>query len=50
MKDVVIVIDKSGSMTNEGPIYDGHFLMDLAKEAAITVLSSLTPKDRVRQK
>ena len=39
-KDVIIVIDVSGSMSN-------HNRMALAKEAAITVVSTLTISDRV---
>ncbi|KAL7532149.1 LOW QUALITY PROTEIN: hypothetical protein ACHAXR_006045 [Thalassiosira sp. AJA248-18] len=39
-KDVVLVIDTSGSMNDYGRI-------DLAKEAAITVVSTLTVADRV---
>ena len=38
-KDVVIVVDKSGSMANG--------LLDIAKEAAKTVLGTMNPKDRV---
>ncbi|XP_039253634.2 VWFA and cache domain-containing protein 1-like isoform X1 [Styela clava] len=44
-KDIVIVIDKSGSM---GKIDNsGVKLMDIAKEAAKTVVSTLNPHDRV---
>ena len=38
-KDVVVVIDRSGSM--------GTSRMNIAKEAAITVLSTMNPRDRV---
>ena len=38
-KDVVLVIDTSGSMRNT--------LLDVAKEAATTVLSTMNPRDRV---
>lgn len=38
-KDVVLVIDRSGSMVTA--------LMDVAKEAAKTVLSTMNPRDRV---
>ena len=40
LKDVVLVIDKSGSM-------EEHGIMDLAKEAAKTVMLTLNPNDRV---
>ncbi len=43
-KDVIIVIDKSGSM---GHIYQGKSLMTLAKEAATTLVETLNPNDRV---
>lgn len=43
----MIVLDKSGSMIYEGPVYGGSYLLDIAKEAAITVIDALTPKDRV---
>ncbi len=43
-KDVVIVLDKSGSMSS---MHDGLHLMDIAKEAAYTVLDTLNPNDRV---
>ncbi|XP_065835890.1 VWFA and cache domain-containing protein 1-like isoform X3 [Oscarella lobularis] len=45
-KDVVLVIDKSGSMTSTGR-GSSSSRMDLAKEAAKTVLDSLSPDDRV---
>ncbi|XP_065835518.1 VWFA and cache domain-containing protein 1-like [Oscarella lobularis] len=45
-KDVVLVIDKSGSMTSPGR-GSSSSRMDLAKEAAKTVLDSLSPDDRV---
>ncbi|XP_071949527.1 VWFA and cache domain-containing protein 1-like [Antedon mediterranea] len=43
-KDVVLVIDRSGSMSTE---HNGRTLMDIAQEAAITVLKTLNPSDRV---
>ena len=43
-KDVVIILDKSGSMNDN---HDGQTLMDIAKAAAITVLETLNPNDRV---
>ena len=45
-KDVVIVIDKSGSM--DWSSYGGHTLMEIAKEAAKTIVDMLNPRDRVR--
>ena len=47
-KDVVLVIDKSGSMTSPGR-GSSSSRMDLAKEAVKTVLDSLSPDDRVGQ-
>jgi Mg-chelatase subunit ChlD len=44
-KDVVVVIDTSGSMSNS---YSSRVLMDIAKEAANTVITTLNPNDRVR--
>ena len=48
-KDVVLVIDKSGSMTSTVTAGRESFSsrMELAKEAAKTVLDSLSPDDRV---
>lgn len=46
-KDIVIVIDKSGSMEFEYNMHAGRYLMAIAKEAAKTVLDTLNPKDRV---
>ena len=43
----MIVIDKSGSMGWGGNAQDGVLLMDIAKDAALTVLATLNPKDRV---
>ncbi len=43
-KDVVVVIDTSGSM---GVRYGGSTLMQIAKEAAKTVLDTLNPNDMV---
>ncbi|ELU16027.1 hypothetical protein CAPTEDRAFT_193020 [Capitella teleta] len=43
-KDVVVVIDTSGSMSNP---YSSRVLMDIAKEAANTVITTLNPNDRV---
>ena len=43
-KDVVIVIDRSGSM-NAGS--GSQTLMEIAIAAAITVLETLNPNDRV---
>ncbi|XP_033111396.1 VWFA and cache domain-containing protein 1-like [Anneissia japonica] len=43
-KDVVIVIDRSGSMVTT---HKGRTLMNIAKEAAITVLKSMNQNDRV---
>ncbi|XP_071141369.1 VWFA and cache domain-containing protein 1-like isoform X1 [Mytilus edulis] len=42
-KDVVVVIDKSGSMRN---LHDSKTLLQIAKEAAISVLETLNPNDR----
>lgn len=45
-KDVVVVIDKSGSMS----AYDdsaGKSLMSIAKDAATSVVETLNPNDRV---
>ena len=47
-KDVVIVVDKSGSMGFEASKHNGQYLMDIAKDAAQTVLATLNPKDRVK--
>ena len=45
-KDVVIVIDVSGSMVlNDGDTWASR--LDIAKGAAIAVLDSLSPQDRV---
>ncbi|ELU16026.1 hypothetical protein CAPTEDRAFT_193019 [Capitella teleta] len=43
-KDVVVVIDTSGSMSDS---YSSRVLMDIAKEAANTVITTLNPNDRV---
>ena len=43
-KDVVIVIDRSGSMSN---LHNGRTLMTIAKEAASTLVDTLNPNDRV---
>ena len=43
-KDVVIIIDKSGSM---GHTHEGQTLMQIAKNAGISVLETLSPNDRV---
>ncbi|ELT90479.1 hypothetical protein CAPTEDRAFT_196424 [Capitella teleta] len=43
-KDVVVVIDISGSMKN---LYQKRTLLDIAKEAADTVITTLNPNDRV---
>ncbi|KAJ8315327.1 hypothetical protein KUTeg_007477 [Tegillarca granosa] len=42
-KDVVVVIDRSGSM---GDYHDSRSLLQIAKEAAISVLDTLNPNDR----
>ena len=44
-KDVVIVIDHSGSMND---VHDTRSLMDIAKDAALTVLNTMNPNDRVK--
>ena len=44
-KDVVLVIDKSLSMTDT---YDQVSLLSIAKRAAISVIETLNPRDRVR--
>ena len=44
-KDIVIVIDRSSSMTET---HGGKTLMEIAVGAASTVLDSVNPKDRVR--
>jgi Mg-chelatase subunit ChlD len=46
-KDVVIVIDTSGSMGN---LYGSQTLISIAKEAANTVIDTLNPNDRVSDK
>lgn len=48
-KDVVLVIDKSGSMNKafSGSGTGYTILMNMAKEAAKTVVSTLNPHDRV---
>ncbi|XP_070569588.1 VWFA and cache domain-containing protein 1-like [Ptychodera flava] len=43
-KNVVIVIDKSSSMSTE---HEGRTLMQIAKEAAITVVETMNPNDKV---
>ncbi|XP_070554595.1 VWFA and cache domain-containing protein 1-like [Ptychodera flava] len=43
-KNVVIVIDKSSSMSIQ---HDGRTLMQIAKEAAITVVETMNPNDKV---
>ena len=43
-KDVVIIIDKSGSMSST---HEGQTLMEIANNAGITVLETLSPNDRV---
>jgi hypothetical protein len=45
-KDVVVVIDTSGSM---GDPYQSQTLIGIAKEAANTVIDTLNPNDRVRR-
>ncbi|XP_053377482.1 VWFA and cache domain-containing protein 1-like isoform X2 [Mercenaria mercenaria] len=42
-KDVVVVIDKSGSMS---ALHNNQPLIQIAKQAAITVLQTLNPNDR----
>ncbi|XP_076082495.1 VWFA and cache domain-containing protein 1-like isoform X1 [Mytilus galloprovincialis] len=42
-KDVVVVIDKSGSMSSR---HNSKTLLQIAKEAAISVLETLNPNDR----
>ncbi|CAC5388604.1 unnamed protein product [Mytilus coruscus] len=42
-KDVVVVIDKSGSMSD---LHNSKTLLQIAKEAAISVLETLNPNDR----
>ena len=46
-KDVVIVIDRSGSMKSSISS-GGQTLMEVAVDAAITVVDTLNPDDRVR--
>lgn len=48
-KDIVLVIDKSGSMNTafSGSGTGYTVLMNIAKEAAKTVVSTLNPHDRV---
>ena len=43
-KDLVVVIDTSGSMSNT---HHGRTLMEIAIEAASTVVDTLGPNDRV---
>ncbi|XP_070554563.1 VWFA and cache domain-containing protein 1-like isoform X2 [Ptychodera flava] len=43
-KNVVIVIDKSSSMSIQ---HEGRTLMQIAKEAAITVVETMNPNDKV---
>ncbi|XP_070564127.1 VWFA and cache domain-containing protein 1-like [Ptychodera flava] len=43
-KNVVIVIDKSGSMSD---VYEGRSLMQIAKDAANSVLGTMNPSDKV---
>lgn len=46
-KDIVVIVDKSGSM---GTAYhNGRTLMQIAKEAAQTVIDTAGPDDRVSQ-
>lgn len=45
-KDVVIILDRSGSMENK---HGTKTLMDIAIDAASTVMDSLNSKDRVRK-
>ena len=44
-KDMVVIIDTSGSMT---ATHDGRTLMQIAIDAATTVINTLGPNDRVR--
>jgi hypothetical protein len=44
-RDIVVVIDHSGSMAKT---VEGSTRMNLAKEAATTVLDTLNPNDNVR--
>ena len=43
-KDVIMLVDISGSMLND---FEGRNYLFIAKEAAETVLDTLNPKDRV---
>jgi len=44
-KDVIVIIDRSGSMTNT---HHGKTLLQIAKEAATSVVETLNPNDRVK--
>ena len=44
-KDLVLVLDRSGSMSS---FHGDKQLMQIAKEAAATVLDTLNPNDRVK--
>ena len=43
-KDLVVMVDKSGSMKVH---HNGRSLMDIAIDAATTVINTLNPNDRV---
>lgn len=44
-KDLVVVIDTSGSMSS---LHETRTLIQIAKQAAISVIQTLSPNDRVR--
>ena len=47
-KDIVLVIDRSGSMASEGPIYGGKTKLQLAQEAATSFVDLMNfPSDRI---
>ncbi|CAH1782874.1 unnamed protein product, partial [Owenia fusiformis] len=46
-KDVVIVLDKSKSMSNPISAFSTRLLIRVAKEASMTILETLNPSDRI---
>ena len=46
-KDLVVVVDRSGSMLST---HNGRTLMDIAIDAAKTVINTLNPNDRVSKR